>query len=600
MVAFMQRLWKKPSWWGWSTLAGFLGLWGLVTLLIGLFGVNSADSTRLLLASAGLGLALTGGGGLALLRSLPQIRNSPELQQLADQRRTLLEVSQSLVSTLSNEVVLERILHSLQRILDYDGCALFVYDREKAALLPYEVVYSSRSLVHIDQVAIQPGQGIIGAVFASGKGELVNNAQADPRSYYIDREHSPAIDHTIAVPLLVNQQKLGVFSVIRRTDPPFSGADYEMVTLFAGYAGLAFENARLYQEERARAELMTGLVQVSENFNRPLSSSEIYTAVGQGARLLLGCPFITVYAAQSGGLDVVWNEGFSDAHIGHMQAPVQAMFARPAALRRLTIFTGQEGVPADSAERQIAEREGFSSLASLPLVYENRLLAIVLCAFTEPHAWPESERETLGAFCRQASIALQTARLYEELEGSYLQTTLALAKAMDARDTYTGDHGQKLSIWAQQVAFRLGCSAGDIQDVRMAALLHDIGKLGVPDAILRKPDALEDGEWEVMRLHPAVGADIVTPVKKLERVVPLIRYHHEKFDGSGYPEGLKGSQIPLGARILKVVDAYGAMTDTRSYRPARPPAAAAAELLRCAGTDFDPHVVEVFLGIVGE
>ena len=132
----------------------------------------------------------------------------------------------------------------------------------------------------------------------------------------------------------------------------------------------------------------------------------------------------------------------------------------------------------------------------------------------------------------------------------------------------------------------------------MAALLHDIGKLGIPDAILRKPGALEAPEWEVMRCHPAMGADIITPVKKLERVVPLIRYHHEKYDGSGYPDGLAGTNIPLGARILKVVDAYGAMTDTRSYRPARTPAAAVAELARCAGTDFDPQVVEVFLGIV--
>ncbi len=130
------------------------------------------------------------------------------------------------------------------------------------------------------------------------------------------------------------------------------------------------------------------------------------------------------------------------------------------------------------------------------------------------------------------------------------------------------------------------------------ALLHDIGKIGVPDEILRKAGPLTDEEWELMKRHPELGAEIVAPVKKLVDVAPIIRSHQEKFDGSGYPDGLRGEEIPLGARILAVVDAYGAMTDERVYRKARSHEEALAELRRCAKTHFDPEVVDAFLAVL--
>ncbi|MCX6034202.1 MAG: HD domain-containing protein, partial [Chloroflexi bacterium] len=179
-------------------------------------------------------------------------------------------------------------------------------------------------------------------------------------------------------------------------------------------------------------------------------------------------------------------------------------------------------------------------------------------------------------------------------------TVLALARAMDVRDTYTQDHSQRMAAISDVLCRKLDVDEEQIQAIHSAAVLHDIGKIGVTDEILRKPGPLTSQEWDSMKRHPKIGADIVAPVNKLIHVAPIIIAHHEKFDGSGYPYGLKGDQIPIGARILAVVDAYVAITDERVYRKARSHKEAMAELVKHSGSQFDPTVVDAFLKLVGE
>jgi putative nucleotidyltransferase with HDIG domain len=169
---------------------------------------------------------------------------------------------------------------------------------------------------------------------------------------------------------------------------------------------------------------------------------------------------------------------------------------------------------------------------------------------------------------------------------------------MDARDTYAEDHNHALRDLAEMVCQKVHCNEEEIWAVRWAALLHDIGKIGVPDQILRKNGTLTEEEWAIMKQHPLIGARIVAPVKKLTQVAPLIQAHHERYDGSGYPYGLKGKDIPRGARILAIADSYSAMIDDRAYREARTPQAALQELRRSKGTQFDPELVEIFASLV--
>jgi HD-GYP domain-containing protein (c-di-GMP phosphodiesterase class II) len=187
-----------------------------------------------------------------------------------------------------------------------------------------------------------------------------------------------------------------------------------------------------------------------------------------------------------------------------------------------------------------------------------------------------------------------------ELNGAYRGTALVLAEVVDADDAYTGEHTRAVVELSVMVADRLELDEHRRRNVEFGALLHDVGKVAIPKEIINKPGPLDDAEWEVIRTHTIEGQRMLDRVGGfMAEVGAIVRGSHERWDGGGYPDGLAGAEIPLEARIISACDAYNAMTTTRPYRNALPVATAAAELVRCAGTQFDPVVVEALLGIVG-
>jgi len=190
--------------------------------------------------------------------------------------------------------------------------------------------------------------------------------------------------------------------------------------------------------------------------------------------------------------------------------------------------------------------------------------------------------------------------LFEKLQSSYETTLKALAAALDTRDTETQGHSVRVSEYTAVIAQRMGVKEAELTDIRRGALLHDVGKIGISDAVLRKSDNLTPEEWAEMKLHPEIGHRILSGILFLERSLPIVLSHQERYDGSGYPRGLRGEEIPLGARIFAVVDTLDAMTSDRPYRRALTYEHAREEIIRNRGIQFDPRVVEVFLAIPPE
>lgn len=190
-----------------------------------------------------------------------------------------------------------------------------------------------------------------------------------------------------------------------------------------------------------------------------------------------------------------------------------------------------------------------------------------------------------------------------DLDATYLKklnldTVTSLAEAVDKKDPYTGSHSLAVSKLAERIALALGLDHAASERARIAGRLHDIGKIGVPDAVLRKPGPLDEAEFAMIRRHPADGASILAPLDFLVDIIPGIRSHHEHFDGRGYPDGLAGRAIPLEARIIQVADTYHAMASNRPYRRAQPLELIRAELIRHTGAQFDPDVVKALLGML--
>lgn len=236
------------------------------------------------------------------------------------------------------------------------------------------------------------------------------------------------------------------------------------------------------------------------------------------------------------------------------------------------------------------------SFISMPLKIRLEIIGMLnVYSYTRGNKFSEGQRKMLSILADRASSAIDNARLYQNLQTTFQQTIQGFARAMEAKDPYTHGHSDRVTQYSRLIARGLGMDPSQEEQLCTAALMHDVGKIGIPLDALNKAQKLTREEYEVFKEHPDKGRRILEPIEFLRDIVPAVFHHHEQWDGTGYPLGLKGDEIPLDARILAVADTYDAMTSDRAYRKALSHEIATAELRRCAGTQFDPKIVAVFI-----
>ena len=201
----------------------------------------------------------------------------------------------------------------------------------------------------------------------------------------------------------------------------------------------------------------------------------------------------------------------------------------------------------------------------------------------------------LTSLADQVAIALDNSRLYQELEEMFFQTAESLADAIEKRDSHTGGHTQRVTLYSQAIAKYLRLTPLERKWLKITSVLHDIGKIGIEDDILKKPKPLSPEEFHIIKRHSNMGVEIIEHIRQLREIIPGVKYHHEQVDGKGYPDGLRGEDIPILAKIVAVADTYDAMTTDRPYRKAKDKKMAIDELKRCSGTQLDKKVVEAFI-----
>jgi PAS domain S-box-containing protein/putative nucleotidyltransferase with HDIG domain len=237
---------------------------------------------------------------------------------------------------------------------------------------------------------------------------------------------------------------------------------------------------------------------------------------------------------------------------------------------------------------------GLHSALSVPMLAGERTIGALQINRNTPGAYTDHEIRLLGLIANQGAIAIEKAQLFINLRDSYDHTLRALVAALDARDKETEGHSQRVVAYTLAMAEKMSISDENLEIIKTGALLHDIGKIAIPDAILHKPGPLNDEEWEIMRKHPKRGEQMIGGIQFLENPAKIVISHHERCDGKGYPNGLSGEDIPLGARIFAVADTLDAITSDRPYRKGRSFSVARKEILAWTGSQFDPQVIEAF------
>ncbi|MDH4179978.1 MAG: GAF domain-containing protein [Armatimonadota bacterium] len=361
--------------------------------------------------------------------------------------------------------------------------------------------------------------------------------------------------------------------------------------------------SRLFNKLQERREDAASLLEVSRSVNASLRVTEVLrtiteTAVGITAAKASSIRLLNrrrdeLTAAASYGLSLDY---LAKGPVLLAESPLDREIVAGRAVAILDV-----GQDPRFRYRDEARAEGLVSLFSLPLRRGEETFGVLRVYAGSRHQWSRRERRLLQAFADQASIAIHNARLHEDLRRNYWETVNALARAIEAKDPHTLGHSERVTDYALQFGRSLDFGADELETLRFAATLHDVGKIGLTEASLSRSGHLDMTDEVVLRMHPLIGITILQPVEFLAPALDAVRYHHERWDGKGYPQGLAGKGIPLQARVLAVANLYDNLRTAAPGRAGLSVQDAARELRRTAGRELDPDLTDIFLrDVAGE
>jgi HD-GYP domain-containing protein (c-di-GMP phosphodiesterase class II) len=376
------------------------------------------------------------------------------------------------------------------------------------------------------------------------------------------------------------------------TDDLIVGAMLAVTAAFAAITVLRLsDQRRRLTQSRAMTEAARGITVTGQ------SAAIVHGLARQAAEILqVDTAFVFRREQNDPGIgEVVAGRGGADELIGRRLGASDGIAGE-------VLTTGEPLLVGEYAKlgRPGSALDVLSAGGAVPIAWRDEVRGVLAAGLCNGGTFDRRQLEVLARIAALGAATLEQVEMREHLERAAQAGVEALAGAVDTRDQYTAEHSEEVVELSKQVGKRLGLAGNDLTQLEFAARLHDVGKIGVPDAILRKPGPLDKDEWQVIHRHPVWGAEMLARVPELAGVAAIVRFEHERWDGGGYPDGLRGEEIPLAARIVFVCDAYQAMTSDRPYRPSVGFRAAVEELRACAGSQFDPTAVDVLLDVVEE
>ncbi len=536
-------------------------------------------------------------------------RAEEEIRRRASELEAVHKVSTALRAAQSAEEALPILLDETLAALQAESGVIWLYEPSRGELR----AAAARGWFHeLAETPIQPGEGIAGTVFSSGEKHISAEFASDPLTRASMRERVPPGWGGACVPIRAAAGIIGVFFVSVRAPRQMMKEEVKVLEALAEMAGTALHRMRLHEETQRRVQQLQALQTIDHAITAAPDSRITLAVLLEQALAPLGADAagVLLFDSHTLTLEYAAGRGFrgrgyerSRLRLGEGQAGLAALE------RRIICIADIAQCEPPFVRLPLLADEGLASYAAAPLIAKGQLLGVLEVLHRVQF---EHSRDWLRFFetiANQAAIAIDNARLFEGLQRSNIELSLAYdydatiegwSRALDLRDKETEGHTQRVTEMTLKLARAAGMSAEELTHVRRGALLHDIGKMGIPDAILLKPDKLTDEEWAVMRRHPTLAYDMLSPIAYLRPALDIPYCHHEKWDGSGYPRGLKGEAIPLAARLFAVADVWDALRSDRPYRKAWTEEKTLEYIRTQSGKHFDPKAVELFLQVISE
>jgi HD-GYP domain-containing protein (c-di-GMP phosphodiesterase class II) len=515
----------------------------------------------------------------------------------------LLELGQAFHSTLELDPLLVAILKHMQRAAHSEGASIWLCAAE-----PCEVTCThAEGPGHAHLVGQRHSAEDVaaaGLLMAAGPAALrLDDFTPGSEAGQLVKGLLPA--HTrdaIIAPLIARGVPLGLLVVTDKlVHLGFSETDRVLIGALAGHAAVAIHNAQLYEQERQHAERQRLIEQIGRHLQQTLDSEVLIPRILDEVNKAIEAEGQSLWLLDSatGCIICRYATGPEAEAIKKVTVPMgKGVVGTSVDCQQSIIIPDAQND--DRLFRQADAQTGFNtrSLICVPLVRQGKAIgAIEAVNKCSGQHFTRADLELLRNIADSAALAIENARLYAELAVSYDSTLDALAAALDLRDRETEGHSRRVVAYTARLARQMDLDEVAVGDICRGALLHDVGKIGVPDGILHKPGSLTPDERRIIEKHPQAGYEMLLDIPYLKEEIQIVLSHQEHWDGSGYPFGLRGAEIPLGARLFAIADTYDAITSDRPYRPGATYAEAVAVIAAEAGRQFDPDAVAAFLSI---
>jgi len=521
-----------------------------------------------------------------------------ELSGKVRQLSTIQSISSVFVLSENLDQILHKVIHVVTRALDCKVGSIMIFNKDKNILSIKAAVGLGEKIIASTRIKLGEEKEISGWVAQERQPLLIEN---------IEKSRFSGTDNPIyegksllCVPIISKGALFGVINCTNKNNRElFTQDELSSLVAIASQTAILIENVRAYHNVATKDKEHSTLCSLSEKINLSLNLEETLDYIAKMATEITNaelCSLRLLDDEDKSKLLIRAGHNLSDEYMrkgplemGEGVGGYVAEHAEPVAIGDI-----RKDKRVDYNE--FLKNEGLIALLSVPIKSKIRVIGLISVYKKSPHEFEQNDIDLLSAFANHVSVAIENAKLYDTIKKNYLETIETLALTIEARDLYTRGHSERVTNYAIGIAKELDVEEELLEIIRYAGRLHDIGKIAIPDRILNKPDKLTTAEFAEIKTHPTKGAELVEPLEFLKDTVPMIKHHHERFDGRGYPDGLEKMNIPLIARILAVADSFDAMTSRRPYRQ-KPmdENEAIEELKKNKGTQFDPEAVDAFI-----